>query len=93
MDRSRGARAATMLSCAAAFVALAATSCGGEAIDVVDPATIPQNVTYTEHIAPMMSFYCEACHSPDAQTGVVEGKDYSTYEKTRRNFDDLEESA
>jgi uncharacterized membrane protein len=44
------------------------TSCfsGERLLGEVDPESIPETPTYTEHIRPIMEYYCVACHYPGA---------------------------
>jgi uncharacterized membrane protein len=73
-------------------LSLGACSFGTENIEVVDPAAIPAEPTYSEHIKPLMEFYCVACHDPEGQVGAVGGIDLTTYEAVSADYDDIREA-
>jgi hypothetical protein len=54
-------------------------------IGEIDPESIPEVPTYSEHVKPIMEYYCVACHYPGG-----EEPDLSTYEAV---LDDFEETA
>ena len=62
------------------------TACGAGdgTLEEVDPEAAPAAPTWSAHIEPIMSFYCTACHAPEAQTGTAEGVDLSTCQQVGR---------
>lgn len=44
---------------------------GTQTLEEVDPDAIPANPTYSEHVAPILDFYCVACHDPNGQVGAL----------------------
>jgi mono/diheme cytochrome c family protein len=69
-----------------------ACSFGTENIESVDPDAIPAAPTYSEHIKPLMEFYCVACHDPEGQVGEAGGIDLTTYELVSGDYDDIREA-
>lgn len=54
----------------------------GKPFNEVEPNALPANVTWTEHVYPVLRQRCNECHSsgPESKYGSVEGIDYSRYE-------------
>ncbi len=65
---------------------------GDATLEEVDPEAAPATPTWSEHVEPLMVWYCTACHSPDAQPGEAEGYGYETCAKTKKNWGPLVES-
>jgi hypothetical protein len=98
------------LSALAALVALAGTACGFGTLSLeeVDPDAIPPNPTYSQDIAPMMDYYCVACHDAKGQIGAQgddkrkaatpygddggEGIDLTSFEGVVGEFEEVEET-
>jgi len=72
-----------------------AAGCGlgdGDLADV-DPAAVPDKVTYAQHIKPRMEYYCVACHNPDSSLGNAGGWDYSSYKLVLAGYNSIERAA
>lgn len=54
----------------------------GKPFNEVEPNALPTNVTWTDHVYPVLKQRCNECHSsgPESKYGSVEGIDYSKYE-------------
>jgi uncharacterized membrane protein len=61
-----------------------AASClnNGQSFEEIEPNALPANITWTEHVYPVLRQRCNECHStgPESKYGSVEGIDYSKYE-------------
>ena len=66
---------------------------GDGLLEDIDPEAAPAAPTYSEHVAPLMDFYCTACHAPDVLPGEQEGYGYDTCEKVRDNWEGLVDTA
>ncbi|MCB9556904.1 MAG: hypothetical protein H6707_12430 [Deltaproteobacteria bacterium] len=83
---------AAVLLLIASTVVMLSCNYGGEPIDVVDPATIPQTVAYHDTVRAIMNYYCTACHSPGSQVGTIKDYDYSTYNGVVAGYSGIEET-
>ena len=82
------------LCAAAAILGLVLAGCG----EKLDPAgdgggcELPDQVTWSEHIEPLVSQYCTGCHAShltgEYRNGAPAGVDFDTYELTVDNADD-----
>lgn len=75
------------------LLSAAASGCAmgsGDLVDV-DPGAAPERPTWTEHVEPVVTHYCAACHSRDAQPGAQEGVAYDSCQETKREWGDLRE--
>ena len=63
------------------MVLAAAGGCaqGDGTLEEVDPASLPEVVTWVDHIEPILDRYCATCHSDAADVGRLSGYDYGTY--------------
>ncbi len=54
----------------------------GKPFNEVEPNALPANVTWTDHVYPVLRQHCNECHSsgPESKYGTVSGIDYSRYE-------------
>ncbi len=75
--------------CALLLLANLGCGLGDGTLEEVDPASIPAEVTYTQHIKPRMEYFCVACHNPDASLGNAGGWDLSTYLLVRASYDSI----
>jgi len=75
--------------------ALLASGCafGDAPLEEVDPEAAPAQPTWSEHVAPILDFYCNACHSPDALLGELGGFGYDTCAKAKRGWGPLWQTA
>jgi uncharacterized membrane protein len=60
-----------------------ACGAGNTPFEDVDPSSIPQQPTYSEHVRPRMDYFCTGCHDRDSAVGAAEGVDLSTYDAVR----------
>lgn len=67
-------------------------SCGGDPIEVVDPASIPANPTWVDDVAPLLDRYCQSCHSADTLGGAPDGLDFRSYDRTVCEWGDVYET-
>ncbi len=58
-----------------AFICLLIAGCnyGDRTFLEADPQAVPAVPTYTEYIAPMMTYYCTSCHGGDPTDTVCDG--------------------
>lgn len=75
-----------------ALLALGACAFGDRSVEQVDLEAVPAEPTYTEHIAPLMEFYCVTCHDPAGQVGEAYGVDLTSYDAVVDDFDDIDEA-
>lgn len=54
----------------------------GKPFNEVEPNALPANVTWSEHVYPVLRQRCNECHSSGTESkyGTVEGIDYAKYE-------------
>jgi hypothetical protein len=72
--------AAVGAACAAALALLwGCVNIGSSTYDQIEPGDIPEQVTYAEHVAPIVEFRCGACHFPGGSV-TEEAPLYGTYE-------------
>jgi hypothetical protein len=71
---------------------LLACPAGNLTLEELDPAAIPAEPTYTEHVQPILDYYCSACHDQNGQVGDIEGIDTTNYDDVVDEFDDIEDS-
>ena len=76
------------------FLTAALSGCAmgsGELADV-DPGAAPDTPTWTEHVEPVVNFYCRGCHSKDAQPGAQEDVAYDSCAETKREWGEFRET-
>lgn len=71
---------------AALILAFALLGCdaGDGTLDVVDPAAIPENPTWSAPVGQILDLYCAGCHAADALPGEAHGYAYDTCAKAKR---------
>lgn len=60
---------------------------GDQTLAEVDPAALPQQVSYTRYVQPRVDYYCTACHTHDGPLGAAGRTDLSNYDEVRHAFD------
>jgi hypothetical protein len=70
---------------------LSGCALGDAPLEEVDPEAIPAQVTWDDHVAPLMDRYCAGCHSEELVSGAPEGLDYRRYAFARCTFEEIEE--
>ena len=66
------------------------TSCGDEEFGDVDPDVLPAVVSFENHIAPRMNYYCVGCHNKNGQLGNAGGWNLEGYWQTRLAIESIE---
>lgn len=66
-------------------------SCGGEPIEAVDPETIPETVTWTGEVQPMLDRYCQGCHTAETVAGGAGEIDFGSYRVAVCEWEELAE--
>lgn len=70
---------------------LVVAACGGEPIEQVDPASIPEMPTWTADVRPILDRYCQSCHSAETVGGAPDGADFGSYDRTVCEWDEVDE--
>lgn len=88
-----GPRASAAWACGLACAWLAAGCAQGDkTLEEVDPASLPQTVTWEQHIDPLLDRYCASCHSDEASVGRLEGYEYGLFEGSVCGYEGVEET-
>jgi mono/diheme cytochrome c family protein len=75
------------------LTAVVACGLGDGTLEELDPAAVPEVVTYSQHIQPRMEYYCVSCHNPDGPLGNAGGWDLSSYLLVRAAYRSIERAA